>query len=267
MKPGEQGEGGGGAEEQEEGAVEEGRERDADRRGHDQPQLVVGMVVVDAVDDEVHAVAEFVVGLPVEDQPVQPVLGQGPDRDAAQGEQEKRPEAEAAVGSEPLHRHHDRHEDDRRDSRVDPREVVEKGAVEHLRGGRQALASLMRSHRRILAARWAPSGGGRKARGSCKNAPAKKEANCGIALCGGLAAVLTWPRAGGQAGETEIGFDRERSGIGKAQGWSGVFEGGAPARTATSAGTSSAPWIWTSPAPPSGPTAPRASCLRASRCC
>ena len=53
-----------------------------DRRRHHQPQLVVGMVVVDAVDDEVHAAAEGVVGLPVEDEPVQPVLGQRPDPDA-----------------------------------------------------------------------------------------------------------------------------------------------------------------------------------------
>ena len=78
-------EGGRGAEDQREGEEEEGRQRDRHRGGHHQPQLVVGVVVVDAVDDEVHAAAEGVVGLPVEDEPVQPVLGQGPDADPGRG--------------------------------------------------------------------------------------------------------------------------------------------------------------------------------------
>ena len=68
-----------------EGEEEERRQRDRDRRRHHQPHLVVGMVVVDAVDDEVHAAAEGVVGLPVEDEPVQPVLGQRPDRRSRPG--------------------------------------------------------------------------------------------------------------------------------------------------------------------------------------
>ena len=44
--------------------------------------LVVGVVVVDAVDDEVEPAADRVVGLPVEDLAVQPVLGQRPDQRA-----------------------------------------------------------------------------------------------------------------------------------------------------------------------------------------
>ena len=49
---------------------------------HDQAEPVVGVVVVDAVHDEVEAAAERMIGLPVEDEPVQPVLGQRPDQQA-----------------------------------------------------------------------------------------------------------------------------------------------------------------------------------------
>ena len=83
MKPANSGIGRRRAEDQREGEEEEGGERDRDRRRHHQAELVVGMVVVDAVDDEVHAAAEGVVGLPVEDEPVQPVLGQRPDPNPA----------------------------------------------------------------------------------------------------------------------------------------------------------------------------------------
>src|SRR5665811_805629 len=88
---------GGRAEDQGEGEEEERRQRDRDGRRHHQPQLVVGVVVVDAVDDEVHAPPEGVVGLPVEDQPVQPVLRQCPDPDPAEAEQEQLPGGLALV--------------------------------------------------------------------------------------------------------------------------------------------------------------------------
>ena len=42
------------------------------------------MVVMDAVHDEVEAAAERVVGLPVEDEAVQPVLGERPDQQPGQ---------------------------------------------------------------------------------------------------------------------------------------------------------------------------------------
>ena len=66
-------------ENQGEEAEEERREGDADGRGHDQPHRVVGMVVVDAVDHEVEPVAATELGLPVEEEAMEPVLGQGPD--------------------------------------------------------------------------------------------------------------------------------------------------------------------------------------------
>ena len=49
---------------------------------HHEPHPVVRMVVMDAVDDEVEPAADRVVGLPVEDQTVQPVLGERPDQRA-----------------------------------------------------------------------------------------------------------------------------------------------------------------------------------------
>ena len=55
------------------------------------------MVVVDAVDDEVEPAAQGVIRLPVEDEPVQPVLGQGPDQEA-----ELRPAAPAEPRHSPL---------------------------------------------------------------------------------------------------------------------------------------------------------------------
>ena len=65
------------------------RERDAHRRRHDEPQRVVRMVVVDAVDDPVEPRAEALLGLEVEDEPVHPVLGERPE-DVA-GEHQARP--------------------------------------------------------------------------------------------------------------------------------------------------------------------------------
>ena len=73
-------------------AEKDGRERDADRRGHDQPHRVVRVVMVDAVDDEVETVAAGEPRLPVEDQAVEPVLGHGPDGDPGREEQRDRPE-------------------------------------------------------------------------------------------------------------------------------------------------------------------------------
>ena len=71
------------------------RERHGGRRRHDEPQRVVGMVVVDAVDHPVQPGADPVLGLEVEDDAVQPVLRQRPDGVAAQHEAERVPDAGA----------------------------------------------------------------------------------------------------------------------------------------------------------------------------
>ena len=93
----EEGIGRGGPEDQGEQPEEQGRERDADRRRHDQPERIVRVVVVDAVDDEVEPAAERVVGLPVEDEPVQPVLGERPDQQAGEEQAGDLEDAVAAV--------------------------------------------------------------------------------------------------------------------------------------------------------------------------
>ena len=80
---------------------EEHGERDAGAGWHDEPQPVVRVVVVDAVDDEVKPGADRVVGLPVEDQPVEPVLGERPDEDAERDEQGELARRIALVGAEP----------------------------------------------------------------------------------------------------------------------------------------------------------------------
>ena len=144
---GEEREGVGRAEDQHVEPEEERRERDADRGRHDQPHRVVGVVVVDAVDDEVEAVAAAELRLPVEDEPVQPVLGQRPDPEAGEEEQDGGPDREAAVDPEPDAADHDRHEDDRRDRRMDAGEEVEEAALEHRRGGRELRCPLV-CHRR-----------------------------------------------------------------------------------------------------------------------
>ena len=137
---------GGVAEDHVEAEEEEDRQRDRDRRRHHQAHLVVGMVVVDAVDDEVHPPAEGVVGLPVEDQPVQPVLGQRPEGEAARRDQDHLPGVPALRRADDLHRDDHRDEDDRRDRRVDPREVVEEFALEERRRCRQLIGAFVGLH-------------------------------------------------------------------------------------------------------------------------
>ena len=168
--------------------------------------------------------------------------------------------------AEPLHRDHDRHEDERGDGRVNPREEVEKSAVEHLRGGRQALASLMRSHRRNLSAADRRRTGRSQSAGKLQTAVEEESAICGNGPCGRPRGCLHGPgrRAGRHRKESfRSGEERvwQSAGAVRARGRR------RPARTATSAATSSAPWSSTAPARPSAPIAPRASCPRASRCC
>ena len=88
------------------------------------------MVVVDAVDDEVHPAADRVVGLPVEEHAVQPVLGQRPDHEAGDDQQRRSERALAVVGAEPDARDDHGHEDDRGHRGVDPREEVEEPVLE-----------------------------------------------------------------------------------------------------------------------------------------
>ena len=107
------------------------------------------MVVVDAMDDEVQARAHGVVGLPVEDQPVEPVLGEGPSEKAPGEEEHERAGAVAAVRTEPHARDHDRDVEDRGHDRMDPREEVEEPALEERRGGAEALCAFL-GHERIL---------------------------------------------------------------------------------------------------------------------
>ena len=61
-------------------AEHERSERNAHRGWHHQAQRVVGVVVVDAVDDPVHPRPDPVLGLEVEHEAVQPVLEQRPQR-------------------------------------------------------------------------------------------------------------------------------------------------------------------------------------------
>jgi hypothetical protein len=137
---------GGVAEDEQEAEEEEGRERDRHRRRHHQAQLVVGMVVVDAVDDEVHPPAEGVVGLPVEDQAVEPVLGERPEGEAAEVDEHHLPGVPAFGHPDPLRRDDHRHEHDRRDRRMDPGEEVEEFALEEGRRRGQPLSALVSLH-------------------------------------------------------------------------------------------------------------------------
>jgi hypothetical protein len=77
------------------------------------------MVVVDAVDDEVEAIAAAELRLPVEEQAVEPVFGQRPDADPDREHEDGGPDREPSVDSEPQSPDHHGHEDDRRDGRVD----------------------------------------------------------------------------------------------------------------------------------------------------
>ena len=236
---------------------------------HDQPQLVVGMIVVDAVDDEVHAVAEGVVRLPVEDQPVQPVLGQGPDGHAAQGEQDQRPGR----------RGRGRRRATSMTTTTGTKTIAGTAGWTREKKSRKRLSNIAgEADRRsvlscvpiaeILAARWAPSGGGRKARGSRKKAPAKKK-RIAEWPCGGFAAVLTWLRAGGQVGATEHSTVREVV-LAKRSGWSWLFAWRRPSPDCYfHRNLLCAPAIWTSPAAapprPGLVTAPRGSVIGLSR--
>jgi hypothetical protein len=95
------------------------------------------MVVVDAMNDEVQAVADRVVGIPVEDLAVQPVLRQRPEpkpRDR-EGDQLERPLAVARAEHDQGDDHRD--VDQRRHHRMDPREEVEEAALEQRRRGAQ----------------------------------------------------------------------------------------------------------------------------------
>ena len=91
------------------------------------------MVVVDAVDHEVHPAPEVVVGLEVEHDPVQPVLRQRPEEVAAgdPGQRDHAGATEAEHGQQA-----DRGpEQDQRDERMDPGEEVQEVRLEHLRRG------------------------------------------------------------------------------------------------------------------------------------
>ena len=110
--------------------------------------LSFGMVVVDAVDDEVHARADRMVGLPVEHLAVEPVLGKGPEHAGRRGPGATLSSAaRAAVDAEPDEADDHGHEDQRGDGRVDPREEVEEPGLEERRGRAEAGCSLLR-HRR-----------------------------------------------------------------------------------------------------------------------
>ena len=132
------------SEDEREQSEEQGRERDADRRRHDQPERIVGVLVVDAVHDEVEPGAERVVGLPVEDGAMQPVLAERPDQEAGEEEPGDLEDVIAAVEPRPQTDDHDRDEDDRRDRWVNSREEVEEAALEEWRRRAQAIGSLLR---------------------------------------------------------------------------------------------------------------------------
>ncbi len=216
-------------------------ERDRHCRRHHQAQLVVRVVVVDAVDDEVHAPAEGVVGLPVEDEAVQPVLGQRPDRDPAEAQPDQGERSVAAVRAQPLHRDDDGDEDDRRDRRVHPGEEVEEFALEQLGGVRELLGPAVGVHRQAHG-----SDGNhrlsRKTRGSCDETVSKMWRFAEMRLARGARRWQYRPPC------------RAR-------------KSNPAARTATSRRTCSARSSWRSPAPPSGRTGPRGSSLRGSPCC
>ena len=72
--------------------------------------------------------------------------------DPGEGEQRQLPGGVAAVGPQPLHRDDHRHEDDRRDRRVDAGEEVEEVALEKLWGGRELLGAVVSLHRARMVA-------------------------------------------------------------------------------------------------------------------
>jgi len=118
------------------------------------------MVVVDPVDDEVQAGANRMVGLPVEDEAVQPVLEQGPDAEAAGDQERQLPRHVAAGGAEPHSGDDDRDEDERRDRGVDAAEEVEEATLEQAWRGLEPLGALRCHPMRNLSA----AGAGRSGR-------------------------------------------------------------------------------------------------------
>jgi hypothetical protein len=146
---GEEREGGGRPEDQDVGPEEEGRQRDAHGRRHHEPHRVVGMVVMDAVDDAVEPVAAAELRLPVEDEPMQPVLGHGPDPEAREDQQGGLEPAEAAIDPDPDSADHDGNEDDRRNRGMDAGEEVEEPALEHRRRGRELRCPLLRHGEKV----------------------------------------------------------------------------------------------------------------------
>ena len=122
-------------------AVDEQRgQGDAHRGGHYQPHRIVGMVVVDPVDDPMQSGADAAVGLEMEHDAVQPVLGQRPEQVAAEQVEDGQP---ACATDHALHEHERdrRPEQDRRHARVHARELVEQVRIEHARRGAHELAA------------------------------------------------------------------------------------------------------------------------------
>jgi hypothetical protein len=143
-EPGEERESVGHPEDQGEEAEEDRGEGDARGGRHHEPHRVVRVVVMDAVDHEVEAVAARELRLPVEHEAVEPVLGRGPDHDAGGDQQRRRQTREPAVDSDPRARDDHRDEDDRREGGVNSGEEVEEAALEHRRRGRKPLCPLVR---------------------------------------------------------------------------------------------------------------------------
>ena len=83
------------------------------------------MIVVDAVDDPVQARTDALLGLEVEHDPVQPVLGQRPEQVAAEDPHDRPPARAADHSLDQQDRDH-RTEQDRRHGRMHARELVEQ---------------------------------------------------------------------------------------------------------------------------------------------
>lgn len=64
--------------------VKEKGERDTHRQGHDESCRVLGGVVVDAVDEEVDGLAEFVPPFKMKDKAVQAIFQEGPREQTGQ---------------------------------------------------------------------------------------------------------------------------------------------------------------------------------------
>src|SRR4029078_9419675 len=107
-------------------------------------ERIVGVLVVDAVHDEVEPAAERGIGLPVEDETVQQVLDELQDQKAGEEQPGDLEDVVAAVEPRPQTDDHDRDEDDRRDRRVNAREEVEEATLEEWRRRAQAIGSLLR---------------------------------------------------------------------------------------------------------------------------